>query len=534
MEPRQPSDPPERSRSCDGRIEASSVHAKNHTRKPISLCTDRPKISRSSSFLETRSGPQSRRPRDQEIPDFLLLERLVCSAKEEKNKDTLVEKSTIEDRTGKPDLVTKSEIDDVKASILPLSTLNRKKSKASISTVPVCTVLSKRCFEEDDEAIPIITNSKKPRRRDTNPLKCSQFALTSIKLEEKIHQNTGPSHFVSALDKFNEIMPSCDATRRFQDNPKWCLANKKCGLRCHAKISVKKHGKIRQLLADLGELNIFVKFQECLDRLVEFTKLAVCARHREDLIRKERAAAIPPTTLSINVTYWLREPPSHALHYLPKYQPYHSPERYPRSKTEWVVEKAKMPLSIGRSRDFRGLDEGMDGYLYVYWNRASFGLVKIGCTGTGVGVDQRLQVWETQCRHVVEEHYRSPFKIKHALRVEKLIHTEFRDHRVSESKCRGCGDTHIEWFRGLDLGFLIKRMEAWTEWIMKEPYEEKSGVWVLKHGRETTIPQICPAPNETDNSKNGKASIAKTSPRYNLRPRRAPGSSQSPPPSTRT
>lgn len=406
-----------------------------------------------------------------------------------------------------------------------------------------------------------------------------------IKTQEQSHPNIGPTHFVSALDKFNEIIPRCDAMRRSQDKPNWCLANKQDGSRCRWGMPFRTQNKNTQLLAELAELNIYVNTQECLDKLVAFTLIAVCC-HQQDsikwklksllqshilrsstqvisitsdlqtersrivdasgsalteqesglnLARKEKRRIIcPVTTSAIRVTYWLREPPSQALYYLPEYRPYHPSELYPRSVREWVVDQVKEPLFIGNPRitsRFRELDEREDGYLYVYWNRVSFGHVKIGCTT--IDVDRRLQQREDKCRHLAEEHYRSRFRIKHVARVEKLIHTEFREHRVFEPFCHGCGGRHIEWFRGLDLGLVIKRIEAWTEWIMKEPYEEKLGYWRLKDSLEFEFPQICATRNETNSPKKGKASIAKESRQCYLQRYRATESSQNPSSPTR-
>ena len=338
--------------------------------------------------------------------------------------------------------------------------------------------------------------------------------------------------------------------------------------------------KITQLLAELAELNIYVNTQKCLDKLVEFASIVVC-RHQQGFVkgklksllrlyRSRSSAQITPitsdspnkggrivdvsgsapmkqesvvnltrkeetgietsiTTSAIKITYWLRELPNQALHYLPEYLPYYPPKFYVRSLRERVLEQVKEPLVVSDSRitsGFRELDEWKDRYLYVYWNRASFGLVKIGCTT--VDVDRRLKKWEDKCQHIAEEHYRSPFKVKHVARVEKLIHTEFGEYRVYEPYCRGCGGKHIEWFRGLDLELVIKRMKAWTEWIMKEPYEEKQSLWRLKDSFESELQQTCANPSEANETKNGKASITKESPRYHLRRRRAPGSSQNP------
>jgi T5orf172 domain len=413
----------------------------------------------------------------------------------------------------------------------------------------------------------------------------AKSAIPIIKTEEQSHPNTEPTHFVSALDKFNEIIPGCDAMRRFQDKPNWCLANKKDDSRCRWRMPLGTQNKITQLLAGVAEMKIYVNMQECLDKLVALTLIAVCSHQQDSVIwklkshlradrlrsstqvismnsnsqtersriadrsgpalmkqesglnlaRKERGIETPVTTSAVKVTYWLREPPSQALHYLPEYRPYYPSELCLRSVREWIVEQAKEPLFIrdpGITGRFRELDERKDGYLYIYWNRASFGLVKIGCTT--IDVDRRLQQWEDQCRHLAEEHYRSPFRIKHVARVEKLIHTEFREYRVFEPYCHGCGGRHIEWFRGLDLGLVVNRIKAWTEWIMKEPYEEKLGRWRLKDSLEFELPQICATPSETNSPKKGKVSIAKESPRYHLRRRRALESSQNPSSPTRS
>jgi hypothetical protein len=171
LELHQPSDPPERSRSCSGRIEASSAYAKSHIRKPLSLRTDRPNLSRSNSSPEPVSDRRSRRPRYQEILEFSLLEQIDGSAKEEKNKDPLDEKHTLEYRTGEPELVTKPQNDDEKATTLPLLVLAQKATKTCISPVPLYAVIRKRRYEKEDENILITLNFKKPRGGRTKQLK---------------------------------------------------------------------------------------------------------------------------------------------------------------------------------------------------------------------------------------------------------------------------------------------------------------------------------------------------------------------------
>lgn len=152
----------------------------------MSLCTDRPKVSRSNSLPEPGSDRQSRRSRYQEILDFSLCERLDGSAKEEKNRDALDEKYTLEDRIGKPDLVIKCENDNEKVTVLPLSVLAQKAAKTGISPVPLCAVLRKRPLEKEDEDIPTILNFKKPKGR-LKLLKCpagDQSTVMSLGIEK--------------------------------------------------------------------------------------------------------------------------------------------------------------------------------------------------------------------------------------------------------------------------------------------------------------------------------------------------------------
>lgn len=156
------SDLPKRSRSCDGRIEASSVYALRHIQKPVLSCTGRFKTSQSSSFLQPRPGRQPKQSGDDEIQDFFPPERLDRSAKEKKDKDTLIENYALADRIDKSDLDTRRKTSSGKATILPQHVLIQKASKASISPAALCTVPKKRSFEDDGEAVPFVPIFKKP------------------------------------------------------------------------------------------------------------------------------------------------------------------------------------------------------------------------------------------------------------------------------------------------------------------------------------------------------------------------------------
>lgn len=332
--------------------------------------------------------------------------------------------------------------------------------------------------------------------------------------------------------------------------------------------------RVRWLLPELAEMKIGGDVKSCLDRLIEFTKLAVCpiteTRNHQDpviyeiksLIRAvlsqgskstapvspelhtvtlqrlevsieavERysnvfrenlvAMQLPVVTSSFTITEWPYRP-NQRLYSLPHYLPYHHPEPHPRSLIQRLEEQAMKPLHTENpnrhTSAFHEPNELTDGYIYVYWNRISFGLVKIGFTSRDVGL--RLQEWANDCGHRIQEFYRSPSKIKHAARVEKLIHTEFRDQRVFQSYCDGCRRTHTEWFKGLDVRVVIERIEAWTEWIMKEPYVERSNGWRLRQGGEFHLPRICATAMATGEPDKKEVTVKKEVGRYNLRRRR--------------
>ena len=390
------------------------------------------------------------------------------------------------------------------------------------------------------------------------------------------------------IDSYTDVRTRCDIVQRFLDDSHWCVANNGSGERCHwsmPRLTSERKLRVLRLFIDLVQLNIHTDKQECFDKLVELTSIVVCHNQRgfvKDelkallqtdqsrwsaqsasalqvpqaegnrnvdrsdvaLVSQERDLSHTPTKIMVmkkkkigmnfppptfEVEFWLRTPRWHRLNYLPKYEPFDIRELYSKSLRDYLMDEARAPLYTAESRSVRGFrppDETKDGYLYVYWNRASFGLIKIG--HTTIEVNQRLQKWEDDCQRVADEHYRSPHKIKHVARVEKLIHTEFRKFRVC-TWCKLCRKNHIEWFRGLDLALVKRRMEAWTDWVTKEPYEIREGEWRLKEGPGYELPQTGATDSAAEESpKKGKESVAKGSPRYDLRRRRTPGDEMPP------
>ena len=219
------------------------------------------------------------------------------------------------------------------------------------------------------------------------------------------------SSFVSALDKFNEIVTSCDAMERFDKEPNRCLGNKKDGFKCRTLIKSKNQQAILQLLTRLAAMNIKSSTPKCaIDELGKLIELAVCHYQCKNLQEEVNRLMLPdppkdsahPSADPIlekdtkikseevprspgmsdesrifggqggqvvdtpffdsagKITYWCRRSPKWALVYSPDYRPYSQPASSSEINVEdWVMNQAATPLTRSELKE---------GYLYVYWN----------------------------------------------------------------------------------------------------------------------------------------------------------------------
>lgn len=359
------------------------------------------------------------------------------------------------------------------------------------------------------------------------------------KSEDLNRPDSGATHFISALDKFNELIPpDYDAVKRFSNSPGCCLGNVKGNSRrCFWRMPSENRKVVKQFLTDLAATNIVHDMSRSVAQLVTFIETAVCHWHLGALEEKVRMLSKPASlrnsarssaastqsegdinaklrtlvaSSGCRITYWWRAMPAKALWYLPEYRPYQAPGSSGLPVSEWVMKEAKKPLSTYKP------DETQPGYLYVYWNRASFGLLKIGYTTRDVAV--RLSEWEADCQHVAEEQYRSPFLVNNVARLERLVHADLNDFRVFEPFCRGCHKCHIEWFKGVDFETVLKKIEFWTNWMMKDPYKEDGHEWLLTENAENEVEHFY-AQSREPNTSAKQASVPRTPLRRRLRPR---------------
>jgi hypothetical protein len=133
-----------------------------------------------------------------------------------------------------------------------------------------------------------------------------------------------------------------------------------------------------------------------------------------------------------------------------------------------------------------------DGFIYVFWDKANFGTVKIGRTNN---LAIRLKRWNSDCKRTHAYHPASQrgelSQIPHVDRIEKLIHIELKGSRW-QRYCEHCNRNHREWFHA-DETLVTQIFRKWHDWIMQKPYalDEGTKKWVLRPEMMDTLAQVC-------------------------------------------
>jgi hypothetical protein len=131
------------------------------------------------------------------------------------------------------------------------------------------------------------------------------------------------------------------------------------------------------------------------------------------------------------------------------------------------------------------------GFIYVFWDKAHFGKVKIGRTND---LERRLEEWDRNCKRTHQYHpssKRELIKIPHVSRIERLMHIELKNCR-KERKCENCNATHREWF-DVEETSAVKVFLKWKSWIEQSPYalNKESEQWEIRPEMEDTLEAIC-------------------------------------------
>ncbi|KAJ8111738.1 hypothetical protein OPT61_g5739 [Boeremia exigua] len=137
------------------------------------------------------------------------------------------------------------------------------------------------------------------------------------------------------------------------------------------------------------------------------------------------------------------------------------------------------------------------GFIYMFWNQQSFGMIKIGRTNN---LTRRLAEWNRQCKIDHQYCQQGVFQeIPHVPRIERLMHAELINYRRT-SECDGCGRNHKEWF-DIDEAKARKVYQKWHNWIVQKPYaRDQNGNWTIRAEMRASVAEVCTPVNLSDTS----------------------------------
>jgi predicted GIY-YIG superfamily endonuclease len=181
----------------------------------------------------------------------------------------------------------------------------------------------------------------------------------------------------------------------------------------------------------------------------------------------------------------------------PNFTPYQPQKTMNLTVSSALHQKATSPL---------GARDQTSGFIYLFWDKQYFGMVKIGYTKD---LTERLKSWNRDCKreHVYHSSRKSQANMSHVHRVEQLIHTELKEYR-RRRKCEGCGKMHKEWFNVAEV-HAVKVARKWREWILQEPYAQDadSGQWVIRPEMLDSLERMCePLPHNMSTQRSRRRS----------------------------
>jgi predicted GIY-YIG superfamily endonuclease len=373
---------------------------------------------------------------------------------------------------------------------------------------------------------PHLNNAKTTKRenedaktqvKDENP-KTSSVIATSPHFK---------SRYKGLQAALEHIMPS-EVHARLIDNPKLCVAscvtnpNKRCGWGTRRQPT--NDHKLSKTVSCCIERDDYATLPEYLEQLV---KALLCSTHQnvalyqpkaksridelrdfilnlpqaseEDLSTfREWTMALANCSLPTPVYCSAREKPPTAVapktnttaascskitSDLPGFLPYKPTRMNDLAISKALKDMIAKPLSKVDMKD---------GFIYIFWDQGSFGMVKIGRTNN---LERRLKEWN-KCKSTHSYHKSSRdgelLKVPHVQRIERLMQIELINTRKTRA-CDTCAKTkfHKEWFE-ITEAKAVEVFQKWRNWILQEPYvENDEGKWVIRPEMLETLPENC-------------------------------------------
>jgi hypothetical protein len=256
----------------------------------------------------------------------------------------------------------------------------------------------------------------------------------------------------------------------------------------------KKRPKAKSKVVELGQLLEDIKHMEEVDRSILTQWLDAISDSHASIDHISWLYTIATNSKPVSQSKVKAATAQHKVRVSvsPNFTPYEPQKTMNLTVSSALHQKATSPL---------GARDQTPGFIYLFWDKQHFGMVKIGYTKD---LTKRLKSWNRDCKreHVYHSSSESQAKMSHVHRVEQLIHTELKEDRKSR-RCEGCGKMHKEWFDVAEV-HAVKVARKWREWILQEPYAQDadSGQWVIRPEMLDSLERMCePLPHNMSNQR---------------------------------
>ncbi|RGP79163.1 hypothetical protein FLONG3_2734 [Fusarium longipes] len=136
----------------------------------------------------------------------------------------------------------------------------------------------------------------------------------------------------------------------------------------------------------------------------------------------------------------------------------------------WTTTKINKHIRKLILRPLLDTERESDGFIYVYTFPETYHdaspYIKIGYAQN---VDRRMKEWKAQCGY--DSKLFGQFTAEHYVKVERLVHSQLRNHRKRETQCPACYVSHQEWFK-IDSPIASMSIMMWTSWMRQKPYDD--------------------------------------------------------------
>ncbi|KAH7088983.1 T5orf172 domain-containing protein [Paraphoma chrysanthemicola] len=381
-----------------------------------------------------------------------------------------------------------------------IATRYEAKSDESKSDIKVeCTTATK---EPNNDRPPLIRKSSKPLHPELEHIIPMEIQSRVIENQGKCvatkvgkpHERCSSNGPGCSIEQITEEISKCNIESNpleFIEHIERLIRATMCGRHRKVALSSKRQEKLRTSVIRFAHVSHAERshFQTWVDSIAPGgppVKLEARTVHIHREIARSadneapEAQAIPAVPLVTALRHTLNTTSTVCLPGFVAFQPKRTQKM---SVAEALQEEIIKPLKTSAQKD---------GFIYVFWEEAQFGMVKIGRTNN---LERRLKEWNRDCQLTLKYHPASQrgelAEIPHVNRIERLIHIELKEHR-RQRYCQRCEKRHQEWFE-VNEPLVTKVFNKWRNWIMQKPYafDTITREWVLRPDMMDSLAQVC-------------------------------------------